>query len=56
MFGTWLSNQNQNKKIRDLIWVGVAALLWAIWRYRNDYVFNKMKTNSIMQVIFRGAY
>jgi RsiW-degrading membrane proteinase PrsW (M82 family) len=54
MFGTWLSNQN--KKIRDLIWVGVAALLWAIWRCRNDYVFNKMKTNSIMQVIFRGAY
>jgi len=51
MFGIW-----QNKKIRDLIWVGVVAMLWAIWRCHNDYVFNKMKTNSIMQVIFRGAY
>lgn len=54
MFGTWLSNQN--KKIKGLIWVGVAALCWAIWRCRNDVIFNKSKTNSSMQVIFRGAY
>jgi hypothetical protein len=36
--------------------VGVAALCWAIWRCRNDVIFNELKTNSIMQVIFRGAY
>jgi len=54
MFGSWLTNQN--KRIRNLIWVGVAAMFWAIWRCRNDVVFNQMKSNSIMQVIFRGAY
>ena len=54
MFGTWLDNQY--KKIKPLIWVGLAALCWAIWRCRNDIIFKRMKTNSIMQVIFRGAY
>jgi RsiW-degrading membrane proteinase PrsW (M82 family) len=54
MFGTWLNNQH--KKIKGLIWVGRAALCWAIWRCRNDVIFKKLKTNSIMQVIFRGAY
>jgi RsiW-degrading membrane proteinase PrsW (M82 family) len=42
--------------MKGLIWVGIAVLCWAIWRCRNDIIFNKMKTNSIMQVIFRGAY
>jgi hypothetical protein len=53
-FGTWLNNQPKNMK--GLIWVGTTALCWAIWRCRNNVIFNKMKTNSIMQVIFRGAY
>jgi hypothetical protein len=46
MFGSWLTNQN--KMIRNFIWVGVAAMFWAIWRCRNDVVFNQMKSNSIM--------
>jgi RsiW-degrading membrane proteinase PrsW (M82 family) len=54
MFGTWLNNQH--KKIKGLIWVGTATLCWAIWCCRNDVIFKKLKTNSIMQVIFRGAY
>ena len=54
MFGAWL--RNQNKRMRSLIWVGVAAICWAIWRCRNDVIFNELKTNSIMQVIFRGAF
>jgi len=54
MFGTWLINQH--KRIKSLIWVGVAATCWAIWRSRNDVIFNKIKVNSILQVIFRGAY
>jgi hypothetical protein len=54
MFGTWL--HNQHKELRNLIWVGVSAICWAIWRCRNDVIFNKLKTNSIMQVIFRGAF
>ena len=40
----------------NLIWVGVAALCWAIWNTRNDIVFYKIKYNSILQVIFRGTY
>jgi hypothetical protein len=36
--------------------VGVAAMCCAIWRCRNDVVFNQMKSNFILQVIFRGAY
>jgi RsiW-degrading membrane proteinase PrsW (M82 family) len=51
---SWLNNQH--KKIKGLIWVGTAALCWAIWCCRNDVIFKKLKTNSIMQVIFRGAY
>ena len=54
MFNSWLSNQS--KKIRNLIWVGVAAVCWAIWRCRNDIIFNKIKVNLILQVIFRGTY
>jgi hypothetical protein len=52
MFGSWLSNQNS--KIRALIWVGIAALCWALWETRNDIIFHKIKYNSILQVIFRG--
>ena len=54
MFDSWLSNQSKN--IRNLIWVGVASLCWAIWRCRNDIIFNKIKVNLILQVIFRGMY
>ena len=54
MFNSWLSNQS--KKIRNIIWVGVAAVCWAIWRCRNDIIFNKIKVNSILQVIFWETY
>jgi hypothetical protein len=54
MFGTWLNNQHKDYK--PLIWVGVAAIFWAIWKCRNGIVFKKMKFNSLLQVIFRGAY
>jgi RsiW-degrading membrane proteinase PrsW (M82 family) len=45
-----------HQAVKGLIWVGKAALCWAIWRSRNDVNFKKMETNSIIQVIFRGAY
>jgi RsiW-degrading membrane proteinase PrsW (M82 family) len=54
MFGNWLNNQH--KDFKQLIWVGVAAVYWAIWKCRNDIVFKKTKFNSILQVIFKGAY
>jgi hypothetical protein len=52
MFGSWLSNQNS--KMRALIWMGIAALRWAIWKTRNDIIFYKIKHNSILQAIVRG--
>jgi hypothetical protein len=42
--------------MKGLIWVGTTALCWAIWRCRDDVIFKKMKTKSIMQVIFSSAY
>jgi hypothetical protein len=54
MFGNWL--KNQHKDFKHLVWVGIAAICWAIWKCRNDIVFKKTKFNSILQVIFRGAY
>jgi RsiW-degrading membrane proteinase PrsW (M82 family) len=54
MFSTWLNNQP--KSMIGFIWVSTAALCWAIWHCRNDVIFKKLKTNSIMQVIFKGAY
>jgi hypothetical protein len=54
IFGNWLNNQH--KDLKQLIWVGVAVIYWAIWKCKNDVVFKKMKFNLILHVIFRGAY
>jgi predicted Abi (CAAX) family protease len=51
MLGNWLTCIV--KKIRKMIFVGVAALLWVIWCTRNDLVFEKKHFQSFMQVIFR---
>ena len=39
------------KKELKLIRVGVCAVLWAMWNVRNDFVFNKPKKPSFLQVI-----
>jgi hypothetical protein len=36
--------------------VGVAAFCWALWLSRNDVVFQKSKSKSILQVMFRGTF
>jgi hypothetical protein len=54
MLGSWLFNKNS--KIRDLIWVGLAALYWKIWKIRIDIIFHRIKYNSILQFIFSGTY
>jgi hypothetical protein len=51
MFGTWLNNQHKDYK--PLIWVGVAAICWAIWKCWNDIIFKKTKFNSVLQDIFK---
>jgi hypothetical protein len=40
-----------NKQERAQIWVGACVVLWVLWNVRNDYIFNRAKQNSFMQVI-----
>ena len=49
LFGSWLKGIDKStlKSIR----VGVCAVLWALWNVRNDFVFNKPKKSSFLQVI-----
>ena len=49
LFGNWLRGINKKDKVQ--IRVGVCALLWAIWNVRNDFVFNKPRASSFLQVI-----
>jgi hypothetical protein len=49
LFGNWLVGVNKKEKAQ--IRVGACAVLWALWLVRNDYIFNRAKNNSFMQVI-----
>jgi hypothetical protein len=49
MFGNWLNGIT--KKDKGCIRIGVCALLWAIWKVRNDFIFNKTTFPSFLQVI-----
>jgi hypothetical protein len=44
------------RKIRKLLLIGVAALIWSIWTSRNDIVFDNIPTKTYMQVLFRGLH
>ena len=54
MLGNWLSNFDNNES--RVVLVGAAALCWAIWRCRNDIIFNKTKYSSFIQAVFKGTY
>jgi hypothetical protein len=54
MFGSWLIGIRP--RLREHICVGLTVLCWAIWLNRNDMVFNRSKSNTFMQVIFRATY
>jgi hypothetical protein len=54
MFGIWL--KGLQSRLKHQIFIGIAALLWAMWICRNDVVFNGSNFNSYLQVIFRGTY
>jgi hypothetical protein len=49
MFEKWLNVVP--KKDKRNIRVGVSALLWDIWRVRNDCIFNTKSFPSFLQVI-----
>lgn len=43
-------------RLKYQMFVGIAALCWAVWLNRNDVVFSGSNTNSFLQVIFRGMH
>jgi hypothetical protein len=45
-----------DKKINARIRVGVCALVWEIWNYRNDVVFNGGAKPKYLQVIHMWSY
>jgi hypothetical protein len=54
LFNAWLSQFDT--KLLNLVLGGVSALLWSLWLCRNDMVFNKTNSISILQVVFRSTY
>ena len=54
MLGNWLQNFNAQEAFPIL--TGTAALCWAIWRCRNDIIFDNVKHSFFMHVIFKGTY
>jgi hypothetical protein len=48
MFGTW----GLDKDVKSLVLAGAAAICWAIWRCRNDIVFDQKVVPSSSQVIY----
>ena len=48
-FGIWLKKIQEDSK--KLIMVGVSALLWAIWRCRNNIVFDRKMISDPMGIV-----
>jgi len=36
--------------------VAAAALIWAIWLTRNEVIFEKARSKTFLQVLFRGTH
>ena len=53
---TWLWLNQFDASIKYQALVGVAAICWAIWLSRNDYVFNNAKIHTLVQVIYRRTH
>jgi hypothetical protein len=54
LFDPWLTSFSH--KQRALVLIGVAAFCWALWLSRNEVVFQKSKSRSFLQVMFRGTF
>jgi hypothetical protein len=54
LLGNWL--RGVQPKLKTQVFVGIAALCWAVWLCRNNVVFNGSNTNFLLQVIFRGTF
>jgi hypothetical protein len=53
LFGNWLNVID--KKTKTKIRVGVYALVWAIWNYKNDFL-NKARNAQLLQVLHRVTH
>ena len=51
LFGTWLNSFNAGKK--NMVLVGVAAVLWSIWNARNEICFDNKKIHDPMVLVHR---
>jgi hypothetical protein len=45
-----------HKKYNSLLLTAAAALCWAIWLTRNEVVFDKCRSKTFLQVLFRRTY
>ena len=55
MFWNWLNCVEP--RLQRILFVGIVALiLWAIWLYRNDAVFDGSSPTSFLHVIFMGTH
>lgn len=48
---SWLSNFP--KKVRGLVSVGIAAVLWTLWKTRNDACFQRKSVTEPTSVLFQ---
>jgi hypothetical protein len=54
MFGSWMDSFNNT--VKNLVLFGCGAVIWAIWRCRNDCCFGSGKINDPTNVIFSCCY
>jgi hypothetical protein len=50
MFGDWLCSFNKNE--RNLITIGCSAILWSMWKIRNDCCFNNINPINAADILF----
>ena len=53
LFGTWLAGVDHITASR--IRIGICALMWAIWNFKNDMIFNRQHILTFLQVIFSAT-
>jgi hypothetical protein len=44
------------EKLKRQTLAGASAFCWAIWLNRNEVVFDKSPTQSLLQVLFQGTH
>ena len=44
------------KSHKSLVYTEITAVCWAIWRSRNDIVFQKTKNQASLHILFRTTY